>query len=902
MVICAGHGKSWNLNLVMKKGEYLKQDAAAVIAASSPHEDGLPTGFMWRWLYPLRCRGPDIEVHFLWNSHSEAMIWQDGQPLQGLSGEKDRISLPLSKAVSVEKNRYQFYVEMACNGLFGAGNNGLINPPDVNKMFTLSQAELAVFDRLVYNLQVDIKLLHDMAKLLPEDIERGYQALYTVNSMINLIDFEDRSTMQSAHQKAESFFKEGNGASQHTLYAMGHAHIDTAWLWPYAETIRKCARSWVTTIRLMEDNPNFIFTCSQAQQYEWLKSHYPGLYKQIQHFVKKGQFIPVGGSWVEMDGNIPSGEAFVRQFLYGQRFFQKEFQIKCKEHHTFWWEGIDGSRVLSHFPPGDCYTMKCEVKEMLFSMKNYQDKGRSPRSVYLFGHGDGGQGPTEDMLEVLKRVGNVDGLPRVKMSTPDDYFSEVEHSDKENLCTWRGELYLELHNGTYTTHAKVKQRNRLCEFLLHDVEFLSSVAAILSNHAFKYPQQQLHKLWKLLLLNQFHDVLPGSSIGIVYDDAHTYYKEIMKSCKSLTQEALKGLTGSPGAVRQTPSVINTIGWTRREVIQLPESSERSPAKKKTKTDIDQLTQIDSFGNTLAIVDAPSYGFTTDLYTEEVVTPATVTRHQDRDGHFILQNGVLRAFVDNLGRITELYIDGQGRKPLEYALQQAMILDEGPLRASLQLSIKISDKSYLKQIISLDAGSPYLKFDTEVHWHESHKFLKAEFATSIHSNNATYEIQYGHLQRTNHNNTSWDWAQFEGTNPSWGGWGGVGGDRGGNGVKYEIQYGHLQRTNQNNTLWDWAQFEVCGHKWADISEYGSGAAILNDSHYGYYIKDGVMRLSLLRSPKAPDEQADMGVHKFKYAFMPHQARLHFSAKELLQYPQRQHRIDIANDQSYVNAYI
>ncbi|XP_061176887.1 alpha-mannosidase 2C1-like [Saccostrea echinata] len=838
------------------------------------------------------------EIHLLWNSNTEAMVWQDGNPIQGLSGDYDRTSFPLSKAMGKDKKRCSLYIEMACNGILGVGGDSMIGPPDMNRTFTLSQAEIAIFDREVYDLILDVETLHDMAKHMTEETERGYQALYTVNHLINSLDLNDRSTYAKAHQIAEKFFQQRNGESQHVMYAMGHAHMDSAWLWPYAETIRKCARSWSCTIRLMEQYPDFNFTCSQAQQYEWVKDHYPGLYTQIKDFVKKGRFIPVGGTWVEMDGNLPSGEAFVRQFLYGQRYFMQEFNKKCAEfwlpdtfgyspqlpqimkmfgisrfltqkiswslvnkfpHHTFWWEGINGSQVLTHFPPGDSYEMKGKVEEVLRTIKNFKDKGRSGKSVYLFGYGDGGNGPSEDMLLRMQRLKDTDGLPKIQQKTPQEYFSDVEREDLGNLCRWRGELYLELHNGTYTTHAKVKKMNRFCEFRLHDVEFLSSVANILSMQhkgSFKSPTNELLRLWKLLLLNQFHDVLPGSSIGMVYDDAHQYYDEIVTSCQQLYTDAITGIFEGSAGPDPFSMVINCMGWQRKEVITISNTPTGSPAKKQKKSK--EFVQHDGNGNTLAMVTVPSYGYALvkPIKSDDIYCTATMT-----SSSCVLQNESIWAEIDQLGRITTLRLNagtfrnamssetfGYGnqfvlyddiplfwdawdvmdyhletRKPIVTSIKPAEVLDSGPLRVSVVIQLKISDQSSIEQVISLDAGSPYLRCHTKVKWHENRKFLKVEFPTSVHSMNATYEVQFGHYQRTNHNNTSWDWAQFE----------------------------------------------VFGHKWAAISEHNFGVAILNDSKYGYSTRDGVMRLSLLRSSKSPDKDADMGTHTFTYAIMPFQ---------------------------------
>uniref|UniRef100_A0A8D0GUW2 Glycoside hydrolase family 38 central domain-containing protein n=1 Tax=Sphenodon punctatus TaxID=8508 RepID=A0A8D0GUW2_SPHPU len=533
------------------------------------------------------------EVHLLWESEGEGMVWRDAQPFQGLTKEGEKTSYILTDSLKEsDPHSLTLYVEVACNGLFGAGKGSMIAPPDPDKKFTLSRAELVVFNRDVHELLVDFEILLDMAKLLGEENQRSFQVLYVANRMVNLCDVTDPSTFPAVHELALSIFSQKNGESQHTIHAMGHCHIDSAWLWPYEESILKCARSWVTVIRLMEKNPEFTFACSQAQQFEWVKSWYPGLYSQILNYAKKGRFIPVGGTWVEMDGNLPSGESMVRQFLQGQRFFQQQFGKLCSEfwlpdtfgysaqlpqvmrgcgirwfltqklswnlvnafpHNTFFWEGIDGSRVLAHFPPGDSYGLQAQVEEMLKTVKNNKDKGRVNHSVALFGFGDGGGGPTQKMLDRIKRMRDTDGLPRVQMSTP-------------------GELFLELHNGTYTTHGQIKKGNRECEQLLHDVEVLSSLA-LSQKSTFQYPATKLQHLWRLLLLNQFHDVLPGSCIQLVAEDAKRYYAEIRSSGALLLSDALQSLLGDAVPASQETGarvlVVNTLPWERTEVISRP---------------------------------------------------------------------------------------------------------------------------------------------------------------------------------------------------------------------------------------------------------------------------------------------------------------------------------------------
>uniref|UniRef100_A0A8C0ZKB1 alpha-mannosidase n=1 Tax=Cyanistes caeruleus TaxID=156563 RepID=A0A8C0ZKB1_CYACU len=800
------------------------------------------------------------EVHFVWESDGEGMVWRDAQPVQGLTKEGEKTSYILTRSLKEsEPHSLTLYVELACNGLFGAGKGSMIAPPDPDRRVTLSKAELVVFNRDVYELLVDLEILLDMAQLLGEENQRSFQALYTANQMVNVCDVTDLSTLPAARDLAAAIFSQRNGESQHTIHAVGHCHIDSAWLWPYEETIRKCARSWVTVLHLMEHNPELTFACSQAQQFEWVRSCYPGLYARIQDFVAKGQFIPVGGTWVEMDGNLPSGESMVRQFLQGQRFFQEQFGRICSEfwlpdtfgysaqlpqlmrgcgiqrfltqklswnlvnsfpHHTFFWEGIDGSQVLTHFPPGDSYGMHGRVEEMLKTVKNNKDKGRVNHSAFLFGFGDGGGGPTQKMLDRMKRMSDTDGLPRVQISTPDQLFSVLE-KESSQLCTWVGELFLELHNGTYTTQAQIKKGNRECERILHDVEVLSSLA-VAQDRAFQYPASQLQRLWRLLLLNQFHDVLPGSCIQLVVEDALQYY------------------TGEQGVWLGGHSPVGAgLAWWG--------CGGSNPGHRT------------SLLSALVTVPSMGYALVQEPFLPQVwVCDTCFWPVPKEDGSITMENGVIAVCLDTMGHLTSLQLLDSGResvpdgcyanqfalfddvplywdawdvmdyhletrKPVTTLLKPLEITLAGGLRGSVRFSLQVGKSSTLSQEIILDAACPYLRFLTQVEWKEAHKFLKVEFPVQVRSTNATYEIQFGHLQRPTHWNTSWDWARFE----------------------------------------------VWAHKWLDLSEHGFGVALLNDCKYGASAHRNVLSLSLLRAPKSPDSTADIGHHQFTYAVMPHQ---------------------------------
>ncbi|XP_036125436.1 alpha-mannosidase 2C1 isoform X2 [Molossus molossus] len=823
------------------------------------------------------------EVHFRWESDGEGMVWRDGEPVQGLTKEGEKTSYVLTERLGEGDPRsLTLYVEVACSGLLGAGKGTMIAAPDPEKMFQVSRAELALFHQDVHKLLVDLELLLGMAKGLGEDNQRSFQALYTANQIVNVCDPAQPETFLMAQDLASKFFGQRGGESQHTIHAMGHCHIDTAWLWPFKETVRKCARSWVTAVQLMERNPEFIFVCSQAQQLEWVKNQYPGLYSRLQEFACRGQFVPVGGTWVEMDGNLPSGEAMVRQFLQGQNFFLQEFGKMCSEfwlpdsfgysaqlpqimcncgirhfltqklswnlvnsfpHHTFFWEGLDGSCVLAHFPPGDSYGMEGSVEEVLKTVAKNRDKGRTNHSAFLFGFGDGGGGPTQTMVDRLKRLCNTDGLPRVQLSSPGQLFSALE-SDSGQLCTWVGELFLELHNGTYTTHAQIKKGNRECERILHDVELLSSLALVRSAQ-FLYPAAQLQDLWRLLLLNQFHDVVTGSCIQLVAEEAMCHYEDIRSHGNTLLNTAAAALcAGEPGP--EGLLIVNTLPWKRTEVLALPRPGGT---------------------HSLALVTVPSMGYApapalTSLQLLLPQQPVFVVR--ETDGSVTLDNGIIRVKLDPTGRLTSLVLVASDREAIaegavgnqfvlfddvplywdawdvmDYHLEtrkpvlgQAGTLavgTEGGVRGSAWFLLQISPNSRLSQEVVLDVGCPYVRFHTEVHWHEDHKFLKVEFPARVRSPQATYEVQFGHLQRPTHQNTSWDWARFE----------------------------------------------VWAHRWMDLSEHGFGLALLNDCKYGASVRGSVLSLSLLRAPKAPDATADMGRHEFTYALMPHKGECYLA---------------------------
>lgn len=505
-------------------------------------------------------------LEFHWETGGEGMVWtEDGNPVQGLS-PNDRQEWILPKSFRDGKE-HTFYVEVACNAMFGNTNG--ISPPDEGKTFPLQKADIVAVNVQARQLYVDLWIIGDAARELPRNGWEQHEALSTINDMINALDVNDKESILKSREIAKRYIGNVDSAKVYDsgkdpmVYAIGHCHIDTCWLWPWDETKRKVARSWTDQCNLMEQYPELNFACSQAQQYKWLKELYPYVFDRVKEKIKDGQFHPIGGSWVEHDTNMPSGESLSRQFIYGQRFFESNFGDRAKTfwlpdtfgysaqlpqlcrlagmdrfltqklswnninnfpHTTFNWVALDGSQVICHMPPSETYTASANWGDVKRSISQHKSMDQDHSSLLVFGVGDGGGGPLREHMEKLRRCrGMADKigtgtLPRVHMgNTVDDFFDKlVPKADK--LVTWYGELYFELHRGTYTTQANNKNNNRAAEFLLRSVELFATIAS-LGNKDYKYPKADIDKMWEGVLLCQFHDCLPGSSIEMCYDDS-----------------------------------------------------------------------------------------------------------------------------------------------------------------------------------------------------------------------------------------------------------------------------------------------------------------------------------------------------------------------------------------------
>ncbi|KAH7882020.1 glycoside hydrolase family 38 protein [Phlebopus sp. FC_14] len=838
----------------------------------------------------------------------EAMIFSvDGLPLQGITGGYggDRRVEHIIPAEAVRRGSYEVVIESSCNGMFGVPWSGdIIAPPDMNRYFQLASADLVVPNQDAWHLMWDFNTLREIVDTLPGNAPLQNKALVTANSIMNAFTSGDLENIKHMRSIAEDVFGKGWEAKGSDIYNEGppkarivgisYCHIDTAWLWPYSVTQQKTARSWSTQIDLMERYPEHRFACSQAQQFKWLEQQYPPLFERLKRKVADGQFHLIGGSWIENDGNMPSGEALVRQFLYGQRYFESRFGKRCD---TAWLP--DSFGLTAAYPqlireagmkyfftqklscafrfehrsgcPVDTYTAQATVGEVNKGITNHKNLESNDTALLVFGNGDGGGGALPKMLENLRRIRAVTNhhreLPPVSMGrSVEEFFEDIEKDSKggKALPVWRGELYLEFHRGTYTSHSSIKKGNRKCEILLRDVERLATLATIFKPEEYVYPKKTIDDCWEKVLLNQFAftQVLPGSAIGMVYEDAEKLYSEVRRDCHAILEKAFAVLLPGSAPVLEDSRIlsrpasflaVNPTPFPRSDIIKLPIQGAGSDALSQ----VAHKSVDGEYGYALVHCKENSIVAQPLGMTAESIPVSVYTSGSD---HFVLRNTNIQLTISG-GRITSLFdmklrreLISQGstgglvifedrpnywdawdveihhlETPTPLQFTGARVIAEGPLRASVQMQVKYG-KSTIGVTISLDAITATLKddsrslfvFDADVDWHERHKFLKFELPLDINNTVATYESQFGFVQRPTHKNTTLDAAKFE----------------------------------------------VCGHKYADFSEYGYGVAFLSESKYGFACEGNVLRISLLRAATAPDAEQDQGRHKFSWAVMPH----------------------------------
>jgi alpha-mannosidase len=786
----------------------------------------------------------------------------DGEAVKGLNPRNDwvRVADAARGGEPVE-----LYVEAAANPIVNSPQTPTHQGDKLTSsdrpLYRLNRMDLAVFETEVWELVRDLEVTGSLMRELPLEDARRWELLRAIENTLDAVDLADvAGSATGAREALRGVLSAPARASAHRISAVGHAHIDSAWLWPLRETVRKVARTASNMVNLMEDHPEFVFAMSSAQQLAWIKEQRPEVYARVKKKVADGQFVPVGGMWVESDTNMVGGEAMARQFVYGKRFFLDEFGVETREvwlpdsfgytaampqivklagakwfltqkiswsetnkfpHHSFWWEGIDGTRIFTHFPPIDTYNSDLGGREMAHAARNYQEKGVGTRSLAPFGWGDGGGGSTREMLARAERLRDLEGSPRVTIEKPSAFFEKAYEEYAAKAPVWAGELYLELHRGTYTSQAKTKQGNRHSESLLREAELWAATAALrVADHA--YPRERLVRLWQTVLLHQFHDILPGSSIAWVHREARDTYARVRAELEEIITAAQSALAGD-GDVQL---VFNGAPHARRGV----------PA-----------------GGAAPAQDAPAIGG----------GHAPVTVEKRPGGGWWLSNGLLRIGIDERGLVASAYDERAGREsvaPGRFAnllqvhpdlpnhwdawdvdsfyrhnvtdltgTDELALADSDEAHATVRVARSFGDSSVV-QLLTLRAGAGVLEIDTQVDWHESEKFLKAAFPLDVKADRSAAETQFGHVFRPTHTNTSWEAAKFE----------------------------------------------ICAHRWLHVEEPGWGAALVNDSTYGHDVtrdirEDGgqttTVRLSLLRAPRYPDPETDQGPHRLRYALAP-----------------------------------
>lgn len=864
-----------------------------------PVEQGFEYGPAYRTVW-FRLKGSmpkamaGLEVGLIAEVGGERTVWRDNSPWRGL--DEPHHVLPLSSAESQATSflgrakagaKVEIYIQ-SYTGNPQVRVHGR-EPKRAEMVAEVGRTDLVAIDRALADLYYDCEFVNNLLGTLEEGDPAHATILRALNEVCNSYSSENRDSIGRCRKIIRDALGSLNDEVKHAIVPVGHAHLDTAWLWPLDITMKKMAHTTATQLMLIEQYPEYVFAHSQASQYEWLEQQYPKLFERVKMAIKKGQWEVVGSMWVEADCNLTGAESLVRQFLYGRRYFREKLGVTTDDmwlpdvfgyaaalpqilnkfniryfmtqkiswnqfnkfpHHTFWWQGIDGSRIWTHFPPADTYCADCTPKEILRSVKNYRDHARSDQSLYLFGFGDGGGGPTEKHLEFLRRARQAPCLPDVAGGKKALEFFRDARARSKDLGIWCGELYFELHRGTYTSQAANKKANRQCEFLLRDAELLS---CFVDGFPSRYPASELEQAWKLVLLNQFHDIIPGSSVREVYEDSARDYCRVVGIGESIVADCLARIgrkfdtsrMGRPLAMFQNA----TVGAQG----ELPWGGNNVPGSIVAADESLPVQLVEQFGESMLIFPTPSAALGAVTVGDLSEEPAT-QKYRHRVSGRKIENDEFAVRFDANGNITSIesledaseFIE-PGKlanvfqlfddKPLFwsawdvdiFALETGTdlvksesfeIVERGPVRVAGRL-VKRFGNSTITQKISL-GPTPGIRFDTEIDWHEEDKMLKVAFPVNINASKATYEIQFGSVERPTHVNTSWDMARFE----------------------------------------------VCAQKWVDLSEGDMGIALLNDGKYGHDIRGNVMRLSLLRSPKAPDPECDMGRHRFTCVLLPH----------------------------------
>ncbi|MGN0867147.1 MAG: Maf family nucleotide pyrophosphatase [Oligosphaeraceae bacterium] len=826
------------------------------------------------------------------NLGGECLIFDgEGNPLCGLTNtsvyhpgttkEVFYLASPLKGGETID-----LWVEAAANNILGPADFDW-NPhatrathPQGRSTGVVRCARLALWNRELHLFRLQFWQLCYYLEYLGNNV-KDYRCRMLAHAMGKALDAYrgDPSRAGEALKVLEPVWALHARGSAPRATAIGHAHIDVGWLWPVRESVRKAARTFSSQLRLMERHPEYRFGASQPQLYQFIKDQYPGLYARIVQAVREGRWECQGGMWVEADNNLPSGESLIRQFLHGKNFFRDEFGVEVRNlwlpdvfgyngntpqimricgcdffltqklswntvnkplYSTFQWQGIDGSRVVTHFPPENDYNALLAASQLCRAQDRLQESAQFPEFLSLFGLGDGGGGPSEDYVLRGKMLQDWEGSPRVSFGFAQPLFDRMLDQRKE-LPLWLGELYFENHRGTLTTQARTKRNNRKVEERLGQTEALCS---LLPPSA--YPRKELDKICKTLLLNQFHDIIPGSSIDQVYHRTQQEHAQCLEELARLLQTAGHALLAPR---KEAVTFFNALSTPYRRALRIPREAAARSGSWQDLQGNPVPVQREASGALVARATVPSWGFLTLLSQESGPAPSTL-----QDQELVLENSEMCYRFDAQGRVLsardrrtgEEYLAAPGNAfhlyhdetaiydawnvdpwyrgeeiPWEPAILRPAFRETGPVRDVLHFSLGFQDSS-LELEVSLEKGSRRLEFQAKIQWHENHKMLRVAFPTTVRSPKAAFQIQYGVMERATHDNTSWEQVQFE----------------------------------------------VCAHKFADLSQPEMGVALLNDGKYGHSVKGAEMELNLLRSPKWPDFQADQGEQEVTYALLPH----------------------------------
>ena len=810
----------------------------------------------------------------------EGQAFIDGRRIGAIDKAHHRIRFPFQAGQSYDVRAVFFAARCACR-------------------HTLAEFGLAWVDVATEKLYHDLRVTLDVIKHLDEASVAREKLIRAVDAAIHALDMRElvASAAVSAEQQRDpggDLFYASVPSGQAVfdevvrtidpagdvpgVVCVGHAHIDLGWLWSIAQSKHKCVRTWASQVRLIDQYPGYVFQQSSPQAYAWIEREAPDLFAAIRERIAAGRWEADGASWCEMDTNLASGESLVRQMLYGKRYYREKLGVDSRmlwlpdvfgysaalpqilklagvdgfvtqkiswnqynrfPFHTFRWRGLDGTEIATHFPL-DSYnglTTEDPVGEVKKQWERYPQKPLLVEPLLPFGFGDGGGGPTEEMLELTSRLGEmpaVAGMPRVRMGKAGEVLASVTDRADE-LPVWDGELYLEYHRGTWTTQGWLKRANRKNEVRLHDAEWLAVLAG---RHGYAVDKERLDGLWRDLLLMQFHDILPGSSVGEVYDEVRPMQERIAREADEMIAGAADVLCEQldTSGCREPIVLFNTLSWDRSDPVRLPDGTWRED------------------------ITVPAGGWTVADAAEAPTADASAPLSVSDDGRE-LSNKYWRLRIDEEGKIVELCDRRNERavlpagaranawqvfedRPMNFdawdidayyeehplpgpTCEWIKVVERGPVRAAVELRWRMpmvgrGPQSTITQRIALYARHPRMDFETEIDWHEHHQLLKVAFPVQVRATEAAYEIQFGHIRRPTHRNTSWDLARFE----------------------------------------------CCGHRFVDLSEHGYGVALLNDCKYGHDIHDGVIRLTCIKSPQAPDAGADQGRHEFTYGMLPH----------------------------------